>query len=621
MNTARCPICKNLCPHGHEQTKRERKEALHLMTKQSKLKDDCIFCDLLGRMVIDFTTNYPEYQNVDLDLSVNLKDGAPAMVQASPARVDSPGIEFCVYVEEQCDELPGLGLLLNPNSTNPGSEDAFQFALAYLDECLDGLHDLCPTAEPGPLPKRVLKLCEDDAHAEEVNLQESNGEVAIYAALSHCWGGMQPIKATTKNLAGLLGRVPWGQLPKVFQDAIRVCRRLGVFYLWIDSLCILQDSMTDWELESAKMGTYYSNAQFTIAAASSPVGTVSFLADRPPEWQPKRFQMTSLHSGTHHIWGQRVTSSQSMMRDDPLASRAWTFQELVLSRRILYYGSAEFVWICKSQIEGLREAVPMAASALWMPYKLAQALHLPGDRGPYSFWMELLRNYCRRNLTFVSDRLPALSGVAAELDRAVKSKYAAGLWLGNMPLDLLWMRDCVGGVADFAPSEYIAPTWSWASITSPIHNPQPSFISLVDILDVHCDVPGLNPYGRVEGGYLDVQVKVAHLRVFCTDPARQKTHQIEISVGELGPVMEPFYQDCLLTGGKADLRRAVQNDTLTPFDTCLPCALIGQEQENSKQFFVLVLGCAAGEYRRLGAAWIASDEMFRTAPLRRIRII
>ena len=90
-----------------------------------------------------------------------------------------------------------------------------------------------------------------------------------YVALSHCWGKIPILTTTSNNLSVHLDGVPFEALPRNFQDAAVITCTMGMEYLWIDSLCILQDSKEDWERESAMMGQVYQNASFTIEADSS----------------------------------------------------------------------------------------------------------------------------------------------------------------------------------------------------------------------------------------------------------------------------------------------------------------------------------------------------------------
>jgi hypothetical protein len=104
--------------------------------------------------------------------------------------------------------------------------------------------------------------------AGSVKLLETTDKYASYICLSHCWGKEnQPLKCTTANLNEWKSRIDWDLLPQTFQDAIDFVRRLGQRYLWIDSLCILQDDRDDWDEQSVKMAEIYENSYLTLAAS------------------------------------------------------------------------------------------------------------------------------------------------------------------------------------------------------------------------------------------------------------------------------------------------------------------------------------------------------------------
>jgi hypothetical protein len=132
-----------------------------------------------------------------------------------------------------------------PPST--GGHQALQLARSWLDECLQNHQHCGAKQELDYVPPRLFDLRDDSVRLLET--AESIRAVK-YATLSHCWG-LNPtnIKLSTKNLEELKEMIPLEILPKTFQDAVITCRQIGAEFLWIDSLCILQDgegSKNDW---------------------------------------------------------------------------------------------------------------------------------------------------------------------------------------------------------------------------------------------------------------------------------------------------------------------------------------------------------------------------------------
>ena len=178
-----------------------------------------------------------------------------------------------------------------------------------------------------------------------------------YTCLSWCWGKSLPLRTVTSNLARHKVGISWSQLPVAFQDAIRISRRLGIPHLWIDALCIIQDDRTDWEVESARMAEIYGNAFVTICAAASTDSTQSIFHTLPSDFiqqeihgQPDVFVRTPTVHG-HFIDLSTFTEASSIPKDaNPIFYRAWTFQELSLSPRVIFFGKYEVVWRCQDTI-------------------------------------------------------------------------------------------------------------------------------------------------------------------------------------------------------------------------------------------------------------------------------
>ena len=211
-------------------------------------------------------------------------------------------------------------------------------------------HVQCRVGQHGDLPKRVICLGRDSSGGSDRLHISKAGENARYAALSYCWGGPQRLVASTKNIEELRQKVPYEKLPKTLQDAFAVARRLGFHYLWIDSLCILQDSDDDKIHQIAAMGKIYKNATIVIAAASATGVNDGFLEDREAEEQgdaPMVALPLLLEDGS---FGQLFVAHTVYRWSDqnPLSKRAWSFQESLLSARLLFYGQQELTWTCKT---------------------------------------------------------------------------------------------------------------------------------------------------------------------------------------------------------------------------------------------------------------------------------
>ena len=212
----------------------------------------------------------------------------------------------------------------------------------------DENHSTCRAEKELLLPTRVLDISISDRFPKP-RLLISNGRSARYACLSYCWGsGTQPMALTRETLQSYTENVPLIDMPQSVQDAVTVCRKLGLRYIWIDSLCILQDSPEDKAHEIAQMGQIYSNADITISAASADDCRSGFLGKHYGWWSegdgpPIRLPYMCPDGAVGAI--QLVRFGQAPSRE-PLYLCAWPFREHLLSPRLLMYGAEQMFWKC-----------------------------------------------------------------------------------------------------------------------------------------------------------------------------------------------------------------------------------------------------------------------------------
>ena len=170
-----------------------------------------------------------------------------------------------------------------------------------------------------------------------------------YIALSHCWGEL-PIKdkkqfcTTQDNISQRLGGFSISDLPKTFQDAVKVTRELYIPYLWIDSLCIIQyeDNKEDWKRESSRMENVFSLAYCTIAATSAAHSKAGFLERNVSA----DYVLTQDASGRRFYICTSMDDFNNDVEKAQLNTRAWVMQERVLSRRTIHFSNNQTYWEC-----------------------------------------------------------------------------------------------------------------------------------------------------------------------------------------------------------------------------------------------------------------------------------
>jgi hypothetical protein len=215
-------------------------------------------------------------------------------------------------------------------------------------------HLRCAVSNSAELPTRIIDVGETGT--SQLRLVNGGENAEPYAALSHCWGEwgeLNALKLTAENLSALQNGFSIEDLPLAWQQAVHVVRKFSLQYLWIDSLCIKQRDRDDWERESRKMGQYYSKANITIAAFSVPNGSFPIFNKRDPVTvkpiklafrEPRRGKTYSAY--VHISCFERGISFVQRFNMAPLEERAWCFQEMVLSPRVLKFGPNQISWAC-----------------------------------------------------------------------------------------------------------------------------------------------------------------------------------------------------------------------------------------------------------------------------------
>ncbi|KXJ94931.1 heterokaryon incompatibility protein-domain-containing protein [Microdochium bolleyi] len=396
------------------------------------------------------------------------------------------------------------------------AESSFDVANSWIQKCLSN-HKLCGNDEPTALPTRILDLGEGTSGEGddelEIRLIESSDQTGRYISLSHSWGGEQPLTTTTATIDQHKAGIPLGSLPATFRDACHIARRLGIRYLWIDSLCIIQDSTADWELEASRMASIYRNSWLTVyaTASSSPSSgivrsnqAVWIAADDPedetldilfPDAAKLRQNLRlSLRFAIVHPDFSRYAKPAEQKDSFPLLARAWGYQERLLAPRVLHFGPQEVFWECMQILDcdcgGIKDASLTQHMGVYasrdttgqLPPKVSHYAALHVGRSTKSTinqakrrekllarWQEMVEEYTNRSLTFSTDRLPAFSGVAAEMVDALGMRYLSGQWEETLPQALLFERTNATDMAMLAIDDVRpAPSWSWASPDTPV---------------------------------------------------------------------------------------------------------------------------------------------------------
>ncbi|KAI1143339.1 heterokaryon incompatibility protein-domain-containing protein [Hypoxylon sp. FL0543] len=438
--------------------------------------------------LIDVGSERPQPENVDNmkmcdDNGVFNKDikfGGQSCITLR--RYDDDDFDRKVRLAIWCDEGTPAAKLTSPSfsgadlittlppifSNDP--VEASSLISSWLQKCLSHhkkcLGRLCgSTVTPGDivdLPTRLLHI-ESITPEIKVRLAKTEGKQGKYCVLSHCWGPehKRPLQTFRHNLEKHLMNIAPDKLPKTFKDALLITKSIGIDYLWVDSLCIVQDDRDEWKRESVTMGSLYEKATLMIAAASAADSSEGCCTVQRPE---RQVVTVPLMDQENHILGHCYLSPMPFGERDPqrsvLNTRAWAFQEKYMSRRKVFFMPGGIMWSCRESKFDERNC----------------GVNSNIDAYANQTWCSLLEEFTMANLTYASDRLPAIQGIATEMGGTKRhpyrggnlyprdvdrGQYRFGLWDNSMPTELIWMQ-----TSQPRPNETVPdiPSWSWGRL-------------------------------------------------------------------------------------------------------------------------------------------------------------
>ena len=336
------------------------------------------------------------------------------------------------------------------------------------------------------MPTRLIEITkvEDDIKLKVKATKGSPTEP--YCALSYCWGGEQSVKSTNELLPKWEDSIPWADIPQTLRDAVRVCCKLNIKYLWVDALCIVQDNPDEKAVEISQMQNVYCNSTLTIAASRAAKVSEGFLADRsgtpfPDEvfnFPYKAKRLANLGS---------VTLIRTQINPEPVDTRGWCLQERLLSPRTLEFGSRQLRFICQHNPRGITDGWRLKPEANDQRQDtLENIATLQADYGAQSSnaqrtnysnaietWYRLVGVYTNRHLTDPKDRILAISGIAERYGAILNDRYLAGLWRSSLSRALYWTTSDIKAAR---PTQWQGPSWSWTSVAAAVSFPTPTDI-------------------------------------------------------------------------------------------------------------------------------------------------
>ncbi|GAW19314.1 hypothetical protein ANO14919_088000 [Xylariales sp. No.14919] len=431
-----------------------------------------------------------------------------------------------------------------------GCRRNLDLAKTWLNQCVES-HTRCQLQKPDTYPERLLSIRSGPLRlvlSSELPLRPK------YATLSHCWGTTQQLKLEKNSFTEYRSQIPESKLSNTFTQAMVIAKHLEVNYLWIDSLCIIQDDPDDWAREAVKMCDVYGQSFINIAATSAEEGTKGCFFNRDDKTARKisNIRIPIQFDGNPFCYNCASARICNYGFDtSPLLSRAWVFQERFLAPRTLHFTDTQLFWECEDsracetfpdglpslyKFERLRPNVTKHLSSnraqvimLFDPVQRMQEVMteddlafgrfgLEGIQSLSDAWANTVHVYSRSKLTYVTDKLIALAGVAKYIQRQTNDEYLAGMWRNKLETQLLW-QPIVSETTDAyytARPPYLAPTWSWASTNRYVKYKSAFDINdykddaqkwsmHIKILGAHTDlVEASSPFGQVKGGEIRI---------------------------------------------------------------------------------------------------------------------
>jgi hypothetical protein len=475
-------------------------------------------------------------------------------------------------------------------------------------------HTLCrqlATFFPKQLPTRLIDIGHDGDTDWILRIVPDNSILStslLYMTLSYRWGSNPRLILLSSNLSQFRQGAPISDLPPLFRDFFTVARYFRVRYVWIDALCIIQDSTEDWEAEAPKMRYVYANSACNIAASVSNSPEESMFRFREHEIIRPCKVLSSLFvdkPSLHYIFEKGYWDRQ--ISNGPLQNRGWVFQERFLAPRVLYFGKDQVLWECLSEhkCEGFPHGIPAHQSAKNMDplldYMSMNSSQLKQQMPIHVFnlWNDLIEQYSPCDLTKPSDKMFAIAGIAKLFRDITGDEYIAGWWKSRLLESLDWhVYDPQARLS----ADYRAPSWSWASVDGPVRPAglSPSAEFLVKLVDVHVTMRGPDTMARVLEGYIKLRGAI-----FTADCRYLESGSRVLVIGsrEFSVWLYPDSLDTCFPEGKKFVCIPFKKDYLRGFD--------GEMKSKVLCFIAKEVGIQHGSgvlYRRLGVFFLHTQE-------------
>ncbi|OTA87085.1 hypothetical protein M434DRAFT_375966 [Hypoxylon sp. CO27-5] len=472
-----------------------------------------------------------------------------------------------------------------PQLPKPGSSEQLVLIREWLLNC-DLAHECKPPPSPtgeSRMPTRLLDVGTSTSPA--IRLITTNGQPdSAYVALSHCWGNVPENLRFFTNRGNIRSHeegIYFKTLPKTFQDAVTVTRGIGIQYLWIDSLCIIQQDIEDWGTNAGRMETVFSSAYCTIAASSASSYLEGFIHDR------KDRPCVIIKKGDMRAYVCKyIDNFHYDVEQAVLNKRGWVLQERALSRRTIHFTSNQVYLECGDgvQCETLARLHNSKAEFLGDPNFPKSALQYFRD-GRIVLFQTLYEMYSKLAFSVPTDRSMGILGLERRLAKTFDTGGDYGVLECYPGRSLIWKRECSDKLRRISyPDNCAVPSWSWMAYSGEI-----SYVSA--------------PFGGVSWNKEQLHIPFGEDRRL-----RNTTHML---TGKPEPMIRaPVTNINMEAYGDEILQRLIFDEVTVDDLNALRCVVLGNDKEGDQDtrcYYVIVIqsccceACPKHVYKRVGA--------------------
>lgn len=420
-----CKACDELLQRVHSDTiKTFPEEKRGFVAIQKGAADNCPFCLIIYRELLRKLP--PNLSRDEYRVSITIYSLEENFILRVRYVDDDPD-EFCIGILLQFVLLKDNFLRsaqLAASYEYPSKTDAppvLELIRSWFVECRNH-HAECKHSILVYHPPRLLEILGEKFRLVDSKRSQVEGS---YATLSHCWGSPPPfLKLTSENIEVLQQWTPTSSLPKTFADAAKLCLLLSIKYLWIDSLCIIQEgkgSAEDWTHHVTEMQVIYSNGTLNIAASHAASSSEGLWTSRNPDFiRPSIIKGSNRYglSNNQYLLVQYGYNSPGWAYP-PLNHRAWVLQERLMSPRVVHFESEQVHWECHSN--QMCETYPVGLPHLYSHGKLP-SFTLPVKTAPavsdqhWDAYTNLVEHHSKCRITYADTGMYILVSYLLLLD-------------------------------------------------------------------------------------------------------------------------------------------------------------------------------------------------------------